>query len=176
MIRLYINAGHAPNGVPDPGAVNQYWGVRECDIVLSVGKMLANMLEGAGYDVTLCQDNSLSYITQTANNWDADYFISLHCNSAYTDQARGSEVYCYSFGSIGEKLAQCVQDSLVGRLGMVNRGVKEANYYVLRQTEMPAILVEMGFINNSDDCAMLVNRTEDFATAIFKGIIRFLEN
>ena len=175
MKRIYINEGHAPNGVPDPGAVNKYWNVRECDIALSVGQMVANMLEGAGYEVRTCQNDSLDYIVEDANNWDADYFISIHCNSAYTDQARGSEVYCYSFIGEGARLAQCIQNRLVGRLGMINRGVKEANYYVLRHTEMPAVLVEMGFINNSEDCSMLVNRTEDFAEAIFQGIIRYLE-
>ena len=175
MKRLYINEGHAPNGIPDPGAVHPYWGVKESDIVYSVGEMLANKLEGAGYEVRTCQHDSLSYITEDANNWDADYFISLHCNSAYTDQAKGSEVYCYSMVGEGARLAQCIQNRLVGRLAMVNRGVKEANFYVLRHTEMPAVLVEMGFINNNDDCEKLVNRTEDFAEAIFQGIIRYLE-
>lgn len=175
MKRLFINAGHAPDGVPDPGAVNQYWGVRECDIALEVSKMLGNKLEGSGYEVMVYQDDSLEYIARTTNDWDADYFISIHCNSAYTDQAKGSEVYCYSMIGEGARLAQCIQNRLVGRLAMVNRGVKEANFYVLRHTEMPAVLVEMGFINNSEDCDKLVNRTEDFAEAIYQGIIRYLE-
>lgn len=174
MKRLFINAGHAPNGIPDPGAVNPYWNVKECDIALEVAKMLSNMLDGAGYETVVYQNDSLASIVEYANEWDADYFISVHCNSAYTDQARGSETYCYSFGSEGEMLARNIQNRLVGRVGMINRGVKEANFYVLRNTEMPAVLVELGFINNTEDCDKLVNRTEDFAEAIYQGVIRYL--
>lgn len=173
MVKIMLNPGHCP-GV-DPGAVNKELGAKEADIARVVGYMLASYLEGSGYETKLVQDDSLEAITRAANNWEADYFVSIHCNAAYTDQAMGTETYCYEYHSEGQSLAECINNRIVRKMNMVDRGVKEANFYVLRHTIMPAVLVEMGFITNTEDCIKLLDKPEDFAEAIYKGILDYLE-
>ena len=73
-------------------------------------------------------------------------------------------------------LASCIQRQVVGSLGTVDRGVKaRPNLVVLNSTHMPAVLVEMGFISNADDCRMLINQQDELARAIARGITDYIQ-
>lgn len=178
-MRVFINPGHHPG--LDPGAVNRNYNVTEADIVRDVGAMVAEYLAVAGCDVKTVQSNNLcgedaayTNVCLTANSWPADIFVSLHCNAA-TPAAKGTEVLVYSRLSAADTLASCIQCQIVGSLGTVDRGVKaRPNLVVLNSTHMPAVLVEMGFISNDNDCGMLINQQDELARAIARGITDYI--
>ena len=93
----------------------------------------------------------------------------------YHTQANGSEVYVYRQGSVAADLAQQVLEAIVARLGTKNNGVRvNPSLYVLRRTQMPAILVELAYITNENDVQKLVNDQYAFAYAIYEGLCRYL--
>ena len=164
----------------DPGAVGPT-GLKEKNVTLPVAMLLADILRAAGQEVILTRDsdntpwdsdNDLWKRCQIANDYGADVFVSIHINSAANPAATGTETYCVAFGGEGEKIARSVQKELVAALGLPDRGIKAANFYVLKRTDMPAILTELAFISNPDEEYMM--RTDDFlsraAEAIAQGI------
>lgn len=168
-MRAFINFGHAPNGEPDPGAVSPS-GTRESDIAFDVGLMVAEFLEAAGHQVVVSQSDSLEAIVSGANFNQSDVFVSIHCNAAGNHAARGTETFHYYGSAAGRKLATCIQNQIVNSLPVVDRGVKEAGFYVLKNTDMPSVLVELAFISNEDDEKLLINNKRDFAAAIARGV------
>ena len=178
-MRVFINPGHHPG--LDPGAVNRDYGVSEADIARDIGNLTAGYLQAASCEVNVVQSNNLAgedaaytNVCLTANSWPADIFVSLHCNAA-TPAAKGTEVLVYSRWSAADTLASCIQCQIVGSLGTVDRGVKERpRLVVLNSTHMPAVLVEMGFITNDDDCQMLINQQDELARAIACGITDYI--
>ncbi|WP_371366326.1 N-acetylmuramoyl-L-alanine amidase LytC [Sporomusa rhizae] len=186
MVKIFINPGHAPNGKPDPGASNPNTGLRECDVALAVGNMVAEYLQNVGYEVQVLQSNSLSEICDAANSWPADLFISIHCN-AFNTAAKGTETCVFSsFGArleyaspCSKKLGEYIQSQIVKSLGTVDRGLKPRTpgvngLYVLTNTDMPAVLSELAFIDNDEDAALLTNHQDDFAAAIARGVTDWL--
>ena len=181
-MKVFINPGHDQKY--DSGAVNPNSGLRECDVAAEVGALVVDYLEAAGCECQIMQSDNLaptpagrsSYddrhgatVTETANDWGADIFVSIHCNAANTE-ARGTEVGCYGSGA-GEQLAQCIQSQIVDSLGTIDRGVKYMpQLLVLKYTDMPAVLVEMAFINNDADAELLAGKADDFARAIARGV------
>lgn len=180
MAKVFLNPGHCP-GV-DPGAVNDCYDVTEAEIVREVGDMVADYLRAAGCEVKILQSDNLAgespaypNVCANANNWPADIFVSLHCNAA-SGQARGTECFVFSCWSKSDKLAECIQAQLVHSLGTVDRGVKEGpRLSVLRNTSMPAVLVELAFIDNADDCQLLMNKKREFAAAVARGVTDYLQ-
>jgi N-acetylmuramoyl-L-alanine amidase len=172
-MKVCINAGHASNGNPDPGAVGQT-GLRESDVAYNIMGLVAQYLQQAGYNTLQVQDDSLQLICNQSNDFEADLFISIHCNAAASDQAKGTETFAYLDGSAGYKLADCIQDQIVNSMETVDRGVKTNGFYVLRYTDCPAVLVECAFISNTDDELLLANRQDDFARAIARGITDYV--
>ena len=175
-MKVFLNPGH--DRQLDSGAVNPISGLREADVVWNVTTVIPGcireILENAGIEVAVLQSDSLSEITETANNSGCDYFVSIHCN-AFNTIAKGSEVEVYGFNTYGAQLGQSIQDAMVSKLGTVDRGIKERpNLYVLKHTDMPACLVELAFIDNQDDEYLLVNRLGDFAAAVAEGILNFI--
>ena len=174
-MKVFLNPGHAPNGDPDPGATNNDTGLRESDVAASVGALTERYLNDAGVDTASIQLDDLGGICWAANKSGADLFVSIHCNSAEDSAALGTEVCVHPNSYVGHKLGQCIQDQIVQSLGTVDRGLKERvpgvnGLYVLNQTDMPAVLVEMAFISNEDDEQLLANRQDDFARAIARGV------
>lgn len=167
-MKVFINPGHAPGGNPDPGACG--CGLRESDVAASVGELVQKYLDAAGCETQVLQSDSLYAVTNAANEWDADVFVSIHCNSAGTDKATGTETFSYPYSTNGARLAGCIHRQIVASLPLVDRGTKEANFHVVRETDMPACLVEMAFINNPKDAALLRDRQDDFARAIARGV------
>ena len=181
-MKVFINPGH--DTTYDSGAVNPNTGLRECDVAAEVGALVVDYLEAAGCECQIMQSDNLaptpagrsSYddrqgatVTETANDWGADIFVSIHCNAANTE-AQGTEVECYG-GGAGEQLAQCIQSQIVDSLGTVDRGVKYMpKLLVLKYTDMTAVLVEMAFIDNDKDAELLAGKTDEFARAIARGV------
>ena len=181
-MKVFINPGHDQKY--DSGAVNPNSGLRECDVAAEVGALVVDYLEAAGCECEIMQSDNLAptpagrseyanrqgpTVTETANDWGADIFVSIHCNAANTT-AQGTEVECYGSGT-GEQLAQCIQSQIVDSIGTTDRGVKYMpQLLVLKYTDMPAVLVEMAFIDNDDDAELLAGKQDEFARAIARGV------
>ena len=164
MPKIFINSGHCI-GV-DAGACGN--GLQEADVALNISKRVQAYLQAVGYDVKLFYFDGLQQICDDANAFDADLFVSIHCNAA-NGTARGTETF-YSGSDEGRKLAESIQAQIVSKVGTVDRGVKLKGFYVIKYTNMPAVLVETAFIDNEKDAALLVAREDDFARAIACGI------
>ena len=178
-MKVFLNPGHAPNGEPDPGAVNETTGLRECDVAKNVADLVAYYLNAAGVSTDVLQSDSLGEISQAANDSGADLFISIHCNSAEAAAATGTETWACAGSSAGHALAACIQNQIVDALGTVDRGVKTATpgvngLYVLTNTDAPAVLVELAFISNDDDEQLLEKKQDDFARAIARGVTDYI--
>ena len=169
-MKIFINPGHCPG--KDSGAIGN--GLQECDVALKIGKRVKNYLEKIGIETELLQVDGLSEIAKTANESGADLFISIHCNSAATDTAHGTETFHWNGSESGEKLASAIQYQIINSVGTANRGIKTANFAVLRLTNMPAVLVETAFINNPSDANLLVEKEDEFARAIARGVTDYL--
>ena len=185
IIKIYIDQGHNPEGV-NAGAEGN--GLREQDINYDVGIYLAELLrENGNFDVRLSRPTpetslgtsnatSLQARVNDANSWGADYFISIHSNASENPDANGTEVYVYSTTSAAYPLAQDIQEQIVDRLGTRDLGVKEnPSLYVLRRTNMPALLVELAFITNTQDAELLRDDRYLFAYAIYQGILNYFD-
>ena len=172
-MKVFLNAGHASDGNPDPGACG--YGLRECDVAKNVADLVAGYLAAAGVEVVGClQSDSLHEVVTASNNSGADVFISIHCN-ACNGSANGTEVWHYYGSEEGEKLAQYIQNQIVDALGTVNRGTKGAKpgingLYVLSNTDAVAVLVELAFIDHASDAELLRSRQDEFARAIARGV------
>lgn len=175
MTKIFINPGHCPG--KDSGAIGRgvYSDLQECNITSKIGKRVTAYLQSAGCEIKFLQVDGLKNISDAANDWNADYFVSIHCNS-YNTVANGTETYCYSFSSTAHNLAKAVHARITKSFPqLIDRGVKTAAFSVLRNTAMPAILVETAFIDNAHDAKLLVEREDDFARAIACGITDFLQ-
>lgn len=182
-MKAFINPGHCP-GI-DPGAIGQN-GLMEADVVKNVGTKTKYYLEAAGVEVEIMQDDSLEKICTAANASGADMFISLHCNAAANSQANGTEIFTSYGETNADQLASCIMKQFndtfpdVYVRGDYSDGDvdKEAGFYVLKNTNMPAVLFEIAFITNSFEEEFLgneLNQTE-IAKAIARGVTDYLSN
>ncbi|CAM3997734.1 N-acetylmuramoyl-L-alanine amidase [Alkalicoccus chagannorensis] len=171
--RVVIDAGH---GAGDAGA--QAGGMLEKDINLDVSLYAQEMLEAAGAEVIMTRTDDyfleLQERAELANREYADLFISVHAN-AFNGQARGSETFWNaSYSSAhSENLAHSIQDAMVSRLGTHYRRVDEANFSVLRNAEMPSILMEIAFMDHPEDAEKL--RRDSFRRSAAASIVDGLE-
>ena len=183
MAKIYIDPGHNPTG-NDTGAVG--YGLKEQDVSVQVGIILRELLLVSGQTVKMSRENitdtvssslngSLAGRYNAANSWDADIFVSIHCNAANT-KAYGCETYYCTGSNQGKVLAECVQPHMAAETERYNRGVKSANFAVIKHTNMPAILVETAFIDNYDDNRFLASDDGKYkcAVGIYKGICDYL--
>lgn len=172
MKKVYLDPGH---GGTDSGATGNE--IKEKDIVLAVAKKLEVKLKKCNLDIRMSRTTddykTLEYRSTDANNWGADCFVSIHANSADATSAQGVETYCYKFAY--RPLADKVHEEIIAsKTYTKNRGVKEGNFHVVRETNMDACLVELAFISNAEDANLLKNKQDEFATAIAKGICKYL--
>lgn len=176
---VVIDPGH---GGPDVGATRN--GVYEKDITLAMSKQLGRILQQMGYAVIYTRtediDLDLEPRVQIAENARASAFVSVHVNSldANASQVSGVETYHAPGASLGKSLAEFVHDQILAGTGANDRGVRSARFYVIRNTSMPAILVETGYITNPSEASKLVNGAyqERMAEAIAKGVDQFLKS
>ena len=167
MPKICINPGHAPNGIPDPGAVG--CNKTEAVEVLQIGRDVVKYLREAECHTKLIQSDSLAEIAQVSNDSFADVFVSIHLNA--TIGGTGTETLFNPNSTKGKKLAQCIQDQVAKTLGLANRGLKErTGLYVLNATDAPAALVEICFIDNERDMAMYDKKYPEISKAIARGI------
>ena len=182
-IKIYIDQGHNPKN-PNAGAEGN--GLREQDIVFAVGISLAELLRNnPNFEVRLSRptaetqigtsnSSSLRLRVEDANSWGAEWFLSLHTNAATQPSATGSEAFVYSKPSAAADLAEDILASMSSYTGLRNRGVfSRTGLYVLRRTQMPAILLELGFITNVNDATLMSEQPELFARGIYEGILNY---
>ena len=177
--KVYIDQGHNPVN-PNSGAEGN--GYREQDLVYTIGRLTADILRGRGFEVRLSRPtqstqlgtsnaSSLAARANDANAWGADIFISLHANASENPTASGQEAFVYSLTGRALPLAEKILENLSRTTGLRNRGVRaRPNLYVLRRTEMPATLVELGFITNRGDADLMANRPDLFAQGVADGV------
>ena len=163
---VVLDAGH---GGGDAGC--EFDGVSEKDITLSVTLRAAEKLREEGVTVILTREDdtdvSLDERCRIANNVGADLFVSIHCNS-YTEDTSvsGFEGY-YHNGTKGQRLAEYILEA-ASALGVKTRNVKDENFQVIRDTTMPAALMEIGFLSNPSERVML--QTEEYQNTIAQAI------
>lgn len=182
-IKIYVDQGHNPVN-PNAGAEGN--GLKEQDLVYTIGQELADRLRAdPDFEVRLSRPTrdtllgtsnatSLAARVNEANRWGADYFISLHTNAASSPSAGGSEAYVYARGTRAFGFAEDILTNLTDITGLRDRGVQaRPGLYVLRKTQMPATLVELGFITNPRDAALMRDEPGLFAEGIYRGIKEF---
>ena len=183
-IKIYVDQGHNPVN-PNAGAEGN--GLREQDLVYVIGQELAELLRGnpdfevrlsrPTRDTQLGSTNATSLATRVneANRWGADYFISLHTNAAASPSATGTEAYAYARNTPAFRLGEDILENLSAATGLRNRGMKvRPGLYVLKKTRMPAVLVELGFITNPRDAALMRDEPGLFAEGIYRGIKEYV--
>ncbi len=174
-MKVCIDAGH---GGRDPGAVGtDPFRLAEKKVTLEISRALEQELEERGHRVVMTRrtDRTLGLQPRArfANRLRADLFVSVHANAAASATAEGMEVYHFPESREGRAVARAVLESLVTAFpDHRNRGVKEANFTVLRETTMPAILIETEFITNPRQLEFLSDpeNQEALAEAAADGI------
>ncbi|WP_067727991.1 N-acetylmuramoyl-L-alanine amidase [Oceanobacillus damuensis] len=172
---IVLDPGH---GGKDPGAI-AHGGVYEKDLVSSTATKAAKHLEDAGANVIVTRTGdhfvSLNDRIDISNAYNTHAFISLHYDSFPVLSVNGISTY-YGDGS-DRQLAQNIQSSLASSVNLNNRGIMQGNFRVLRNTTAPSVLIELGFLSNQNDLAVI--QTEGYqnqvANAITNGLIHYFE-
>ena len=189
---IFLDPGH---GGSDSGAVSN--GLREKDLTLSVYNKVSSRLASLGYSVLTSRntDKDVGLVNRAAqaNNANADMLLSIHFNAGGRGASYGIETYYYKARpeytpainkdkhndperlEKSRKLAQKIQQSLVSKTGAFDRGVKSETFAVLRETSMPSILVELGFIDNKEEANKIKTNEyqEKLADGIVDGIVEY---
>ena len=190
-MKIVVDPGHAGRNV-DPGAVNPGTGLQEADVALAVSRFLEAELMRAGHEVKLTrmeweqpETDDLAYRTSLSNDWGADLFVSIHCNSAASPSAKGYEVWTSPGDTEGDALATCIYAQIAmefpDRAGRADYSDgdpdKESRFYVLAHTESPACLVELAFISSDEEAALLADEKWQgrYARAIARGIQDYVD-
>ena len=185
-IKIYIDQGHNPTSYDNAGAAGN--GLYEQDLTFTIGILLAELLKEDGrFEVCLSRptadtvlgtdnDSSLDARIKGAKDFGADYFISLHVNSYEAASANGIEVYVANQNSVSYDFGSALLKGLISSTNLYNRGMKLGpELRVLKNATMPAALLEMGFISNSSDAALLSQSPELFAQGIYNGILHYFD-
>lgn len=176
---VVIDPGH---GGPDSGAIG-IGGLRESEVVLEVSHHVASFLTKRGVKVVLTRkrdiDLDLPPRVNMANRLRADAFVSIHANASrgFKKHINGLETYYFS-GSRGFSLAKNIQNEILKAAPRSpDRGVRKGRFFVIRRTNMPAALVEIGFVTGRADSQSLsqADHRKKVAFAISKGILNYLK-
>ncbi|MDO4540381.1 MAG: N-acetylmuramoyl-L-alanine amidase [Syntrophomonadaceae bacterium] len=188
---VWIDAGH---GGAEPGCISDHTGVKEKDVNLPVALKVQELLEQSGLNVMMTRTDD-SYVllndrAALANAAGADLFVSIHANSVTSYDPHGTQTHYYAFPEYpvtAEQeyeralLAELIQESMIKYCERNDRGVRsslrESNLLVLRETVMPSVLVEMAFMSNPEEAALLVDKDfqELAARAIAEGIEKYIK-
>jgi N-acetylmuramoyl-L-alanine amidase len=171
-----IDPGHGgENGDDEKGPS----GLREKDVNLYISKKLAELLEKSGAKTMLTRDSDaetpLPKRLEAVNNIRPNFFISIHQNGFFSPGVSGTEVYYYRGDSDGEKMSRLVLDSIVKSLGTVNRGSKTADFYILRESKVSAIVVECMYITNPSEEQRLRDDAvkDEISKSIYRAILEY---
>lgn len=170
-MKICIDCGHQLKGA-DTGASGY---IIEQEESRKIAPYLKEYLEKEGHTVKLTNINSgcssvnasLQARVNVSNGFGADFFISLHFNAG---GGQGTETWIYASGGQAEQYAKRINSKLVG-LGFKNRGVRVGNLYVIKKTNCPAVLCEIGFVDSKVDTDFVVTHRKEIAKAIAEGIL-----
>ena len=173
---ICIDPGH---GGSDSGAINRALGICEADITLDICLRLAEILKREGWNVVMTRtdDRDVSWAgspdaqelgarVKVGEDYGADLFVSVHCNSSAGSSANGTSVYYYK--SSDYLLAQELHGNIVAATGRANRGMQKNRFYVLAHSKIPSVLIETAFISNMTEAKLL--NTPEFRQGIAEGI------
>lgn len=172
---VVIDPGH---GGRDPGAIG-IGGIQEKQINTTISNRVQQRLQEAGLTVLMTRNSDqwvdLDARAQFANRAGADVFVSIHANAISMSRPEVNGLETYYLAS-GERLARSIHSSVLRNTDMRDRGVRQARFYVLRHTAMPAVLVETGFVTGAEDAARFRNPTavNQIADGIARGILDYL--
>ncbi len=174
---VVLDPGH---GGRDPGAVG-IGGLREVDVVMPISFEIARILEQNGIQVVMTRrtdvDLDLAPRVAIAQRARATVFVSIHANAISMSRPEVNGLETFYASAQSEPLARLIQDSMLQATGMRSRGVKRARFYVIRQTTMPSVLVETGFVTGQEDAPRLADPQfrSLLAQAIARGILEYLQ-
>ncbi len=182
---VILDAGH---GGWDPGKTGTN-GADEKTLNLAVVQKLQGFLEQGGAEVILTRETDealgsgkredMAVRKKIANESDADLLVSIHQNAFPSAKAKGAQVFYHKSSAAGKLLAESLQESLRQRVddGNQRQAKENADYYILRTTEIPAVIVECGFLSNREEEALLNDELyqERLAWAIYCGILDYFE-
>mgnify|MGYP006292131623 FL=1 len=173
---VVIDPGH---GGRDPGAVGIN-SLQEKQVIFPISLRVAELLEEQGVTVVMTRrtDSTLDLQTRVdiAERARGNLFVSIHANAISMSRPDVNGVETYYASDTGRRLAAAIQASMLAATGMNDRGVKQARFFVLRRTSMPAALVEVGFVTGALDAPRLANPAwrETAANAIARGILQYI--
>ena len=184
---IFLDPGH---GGRDTGSISKSRTLYEKDVVLNIGLKARDILEKAGYKVIMSRDDDiyvgLSERPAMANKAKADLFVSIHCDSVDSTEPHGTGTFYYAPESNPtlyaqeyqrSLLADLLQKAMLAKCGRTDRSVRQNNYAVLRESNMPSALVETAFISNAEEAQLLASA--DFQTkaaqAIAEGIQKYVK-
>lgn len=182
--KVVVDAGH---GGIDAGAIGPTK-TMEKDNTLSVALKLGKLLESKAIEVIYTRTSdktdlpsderpNLEARTAISNNAKADLFISIHNNSSTYKDVRGVETYYYGTSSKSKALANSIQSHIVEALKLKDRGIREEDFYVLKNTSAPSALVELGYITNREEENILKSSSyqDKYAQAIADAVFKYLD-
>lgn len=173
MVKIFIDPGH---GGSDTGALGS--GLQEKNLTLEIAAKVRSILLAEYDNVSVLMSRmkdetvTLTQRTNAANAWGADYFLSIHINSG---GGTGYEDYIYSGSSAPTTTYQTnIHNEIMKLIKITDRGRKSANFHVLRESNMPAILTENGFIDTSSDALLLKSdaHIEKVARGHVNGLVK----
>jgi N-acetylmuramoyl-L-alanine amidase len=173
--KVTVDPGH---GGIDEGARGRF--LKEKEVNLQVALRVQRLMEQAGINVQLTRSKDVEVMlhprVDMGDNNNSDVFVSIHANSFSNPGVRGIETYYYNPTSLA--LARAVHSHLVRTLNRPDRGIHRNNFVVVKYNKMPACLVEIGYLSNSEDEALLASRVyqEKAASAITAGVKDFLRD
>lgn len=173
---VVLDAGH---GGADPGAIG-IGGLQEKGVVISITRQVAAVLEAQGIIVVMTRQGDQTVDLQPrvdiAENAKADIFVSIHANAISMDRPEVNGIETYYYSDSGERLANVLHSRVISQMGLGDRGVRQARFYVLRRTSMPATLIETGFVTGAIDAPYLRDPQWQarMGQAIAAGILDYL--
>lgn len=186
--RIVVDPGH---GGDDPGAIGRVIGLEEEDVNLDVALKLRDKLQALGAEVRMTRDSDTSVAppgagkkaelqarVDAANKWPADLFVSVHSNSFTRTDKNGTECYHARAASAHSRvLAALTHRKMVEQLGLKDNGVLPADFYVVKNTTMPATLVEIAYISNAEEEKLMADSQfrERTAQAIADGVKDYMQ-
>lgn len=184
---ITIDPGH---GGSDSGAVGPN-GYTEKEETFAISQKVASILNQSGAKVVMTRDsdvdvygpnasarNELQARVDVGNNANSDIFVSIHCNAFVNPAANGTQTFYYGSSYQGQRLAQSIQEKMIEANGLRDRGISTCNFYVVKHSYMPAVLIETAFITNYDEEALLSDDEwqTTMAKAIAEGINEYFSN
>lgn len=184
---ITIDPGH---GGSDSGAVGPN-GYTEKEGAFAISQKVASILNQSGAKVVMTRDsdvdvygpnasarNELQARVDVGNNANSDIFVSIHCNAFVNPAANGTQTFYYGSSYQGQRLAQSIQEKMIEANGLRDRGISTCNFYVVKHSYMPAVLIETAFITNYDEEALLSDDEWQtiMAKAIAEGINEYFSN